>query len=498
MAEDLRKEFASCKTKDLAWRRSQLKSVIKMIHENYGEMRDAILADHKGPRFRGIIDALGPLNEAKLGLKKLAKWTKPKQVPSKMPGQRSEIRYEPKGVVLIIAPWNYPIELALRPLVSAIIAGNCVVLKPSEVSSNCEALMARLVPQYMDSSCIKVVTGGVVETTALLAQRWDHIFYTGNGYVGRIVMTAAAKHLTPVTLELGGKSPTIIDKSANLDLAVERVAASKFLNAGQTCVAPDYILVHQDIKDELVKKFKAHVLKCYGDDPQKNKYYGRIITPEHVDRVQKLITSSNATVAFGGQVDRSENYIAPTMLVGTDLSEPVMCEEIFGPVLPVRTVANIDEAISTVNSICDKPLALYIFAQDPAVVEKVLLHCQSGGACVNSAFEHIDNANLPFGGVGGSGTGAYHGHHGFLQFSHQRGTMHVGERKFFSWMTGSSAMIPNPPYEVMGSPLHDFMVKQEITGFLTDTQRTAIKAGSFVAAAGAAFGVYKMFFASKL
>ena len=498
LVDGLRKEFATCKTKDLTWRRAQIKNMLTMIHENYEAMRDAILADHKGPRFRGIVDLLGTLEDSKGALKNLDKWTKPKQVGSKMPGQRSEIRYEPKGVVLIIAPWNYPIELALRPLVSAIAAGNCVVLKPSEVSSNCEAILQRLIPKYMDPDCIKVVTGAVAETTALLEQQWDHIFYTGNGHVGRIVMTAAAKYLTPVTLELGGKSPTIIDKSANLDQAVERIAAAKFVNAGQTCIAPDYIVVHQDVKDELVQKFKKHIVNMYGKNPKQNKFYGRIIAPQHVDRVEELIKSTDAEVAFGGEVDRSDNYIAPTMLIGTDMSDLIMQQEIFGPVLPVRPVASMDEAISVVNSICDKPLALYIFAQDPAVVEKVLLHTQSGSACVNSAFEQIDNPQLPFGGVGASGTGAYHGHYGFLEFTHQRSTMHVGDRAFMSWLTGSSAMLPNPPYQVMGKDLHDVLVQQEITGFLTDQQRTMVKAGSVAALAGAAYGVYKMFFASRL
>ena len=498
LLEGLRKEYSTCKTKDLAWRRAQLKNIIKMVHENYEAMRDAVLADHSGPRLRGIVDVLGTLEEAKKCLKNLNKWAKPKQVSSKMPGQRSEIRYEPKGIVLIIAPWNYPIDLTLRPLLSAIAAGNCVVVKPSEVSSNCEAVLKRLIPQYLDSSCIQVVTGGVAETTALLAQQWDHIFYTGNGFVGKIVMKAAANFLTPVTLELGGKSPTIIDKSANLDQAVERISTAKFINAGQTCIAPDYILVHEDVKDELVKKFKAHVRMMYGKNPQLSKHYGRIIAPQHVDRVEQLIKSSKAKVAFGGAVDKDDRYIAPTMLVGTETSEPIMREEIFGPVLPLRPVASMDEAISVVNSVCDRPLALYIFAQDPAVVEKVLLHCQSGSACVNSAFEQIDNTELPFGGLGASGTGAYHGHYGFLEFSHQRSTMHVGNRAFLSWMTGSSAMLPNPPYMIMGKDLHDIMVQQEITGFLTDGQRTALKAGSVAALAGAAFGAYKLFFGSKL
>ena len=498
LVEGLRKEYSSCKTKDIAWRRSQLKNLIKMVHENYEAMRDAVLADHSGPRFRGVVDLLGTLEESKQALKNLDKWTKPKQVSSKMPGQRSEIRYEPKGVVLIIAPWNYPIDLSLRPIVSAIAAGNCVVLKPSEVSSNCEAVLNRLIPKYLDSSCVKVVTGGVPETTALLAQRWDHIFYTGNGFVGKIVMKAAANYLTPVTLELGGKSPTIIDKSANLDQAVERISTAKFINAGQTCIAPDYILVHKEVKDELVKKFKAHIRKMYGDNPQLSKHYGRIIAPQHVDRVEQLIKSSKAKVAFGGTVDKSDKYIAPTLLDGADTSEAIMREEVFGPVLPLRSVASMDEAISVVNSVCDRPLALYIFAQDPAVVEKVLMHCQSGGACVNSAFEQIDNTNMPFGGSGASGTGAYHGHYGFLEFSHQRSTMHVGNRAFLSWMTGSSAMLPNPPYEIMGKDLHDILVQQEITGFLSQGQKTALKAGSVAALAGVAFGAYKLFFGSKL
>jgi aldehyde dehydrogenase (NAD+) len=324
---------------------------------------------------------------------------------------------EPLGVVLVISPWNYPVQLLLSPLVGAIAAGNCAVLKPSEVTPNVSDVIGRLVPKYLDPDAITVVQGGVDETTAVLRERFDHILYTGNGAVARHVMEAAAKHLTPITLELGGKSPCIVDKDVDLMVAARRIAWGKFLNAGQTCVAPDYVLVHESRERDLIDALKKAVHEFYGDDPKRTPDYGRIVNERHHRRLAVLL--KDGEVALGGQADEADRYIAPTILRNVPTNAPVMADEIFGPILPVLTVRSIDEAVTFVNA-RPKPLALYVFTKDPKVGEDVLARTSSGGACVNATIWHLANPNLPFGGVGPSGMGAYHGRDSFETFSHRK------------------------------------------------------------------------------
>ena len=317
--------------------------------------------------------------------------------------------------MLVIAPWNYPVQLALAPMVGAIAAGNAVVLKPSEVAAATSGALAQLIPEYLDHDAIAVVEGAVSETKALLDERFDHIFYTGNGRVGRVVMEAASRHLTPVTLELGGKSPAIVDGSANLEVAARRIAWGKFLNAGQTCIAPDYVLVSRDAHDRLIELIRRAVFDFYGNDPKASPDYARIINDNHFKRLVQLLDSGTAVV--GGESDPATRYLAPTVLRDVAADAPVMQEEIFGPVLPVVPVDDADEAIAFVNA-HDKPLALYVFAGDKAVANRVVERTSSGGACVNATLYHVAVPNLPFGGVGESGVGAYHGKASFDVFSH--------------------------------------------------------------------------------
>jgi aldehyde dehydrogenase (NAD+) len=308
----------------------------------------------------------------------------------------------------------------MAPFIGAIAAGNCAVLKPSEISANTSALIADLVPRYLDQDCLRVVEGGVPETTNLLDQRWDHIFYTGNGVVGRIVMAAAAKHLTPVTLELGGKSPAIVGRSADLEMAAKRIAWGKFWNAGQTCVAPDYVLVHEHVHDRFIAQLRTSLREFYGDDVQASPDYGRIINEHHFQRLQKLLGSGD--IAIGGQVDPGDRYIAPTVLVNVPHEAPVMGQEIFGPILPVLRIRDIDDAIAFVNA-RPKPLALYVFAKDRLAQQRILGRTSSGGATVNHAWMHLTVPGLPFGGVGESGMGAYHGKATFDVFTHRKSVL---------------------------------------------------------------------------
>ena len=345
-----RSAFQSGVTRPLSWRKAQLEAMIRMIEEHQDEFSAALKSDlGRGVEEAWMYDLGFTIAEVKLMLKNLKKWTSARKVPTPIvskPGSSRRIP-EPLGTVLVIAPWNYPVQLLLVPAAGAIAAGNAVVLKPSEVSPATSAALAKFIPQYLDKQAIAVVEGGVAETTELLAQKFEHIFYTGNGTVGRIVMRAAAENLTPVTLELGGKSPTIVDASANIDIAAKRIAWAKYVNAGQTCVAPDYVLVHKSVADKLVKAIGESVNDFYGADPHASKDYARVVSPRHFTRLKSMIGSG--TVAVGGQTEESERYIAPTVLVDVDKSSPVMQEEIFGPILPIIEIDSIDEALSFVN-----------------------------------------------------------------------------------------------------------------------------------------------------
>jgi len=416
----LRAAFDAGRTRPLEWRRAQLHAIARLLSAHGEELAEALHRDLGKPALEAWATDLQIVkSEALAAAKSLGRWTRPerRRTPLNQQPGASRILREPLGVVLIIAPWNYPVQLLLSPAVGAIAAGNAVLLKPSEVTPHVSAVLARRVRELLDPEAIAIVEGGVAETTALLTERFDHVFYTGNGAVGKVVMEAAAKHLTPVTLELGGKSPCIVDASADLPVAARRIAWGKFLNAGQTCIAPDYVLAHESVEEELLTQLRAALRQFYGDDPHRSPDYGRIVNERHHRRLAALLKSGDVVV--GGEADESERYIAPTILRNVAEDSPVMADEIFGPILPVLRVRSIDEAVAFVNR-RPKPLALYVFTRDSKVEEDVLARTSSGGACVNATLWHIANPELPFGGVGPSGMGAYHGRASFELFSHHK------------------------------------------------------------------------------
>ncbi|MFW6051277.1 MAG: aldehyde dehydrogenase family protein [Myxococcota bacterium] len=423
MVETLRKTFRSGKTRPLAWRKQQLHAIKRMIEENEEAFTEAIRKDMGRSAFETTLAETGYLvGEVKYTLKHLDRWAKPKKVKAPMAAQpgKAYVQHEPLGVVLNIAPWNYPLQLALAPAIGAISAGNCVVIKPSEISAHTSAAIAEHVPKYLDADAVRVVEGAVPETQALLEQQWDHIMYTGNGGVARIIMEAAAKHLTPVTLELGGKSPVVVDRNVDLDVAARRIVWGKWFNAGQTCLAPDYVLVHKDVEQPLLDRLRGTIQEFYGEDPKQSSDYPRIINDRHFERLSGML--SDGEVVAGGQTEAKDRYIAPTVLKDVPEDAKAMQEEIFGPILPVVSVPDIETAIEKINS-RPKPLGLYVFTKDSAVADKVLTHTSSGGACVNEAMGHFSCPELPFGGVGPSGMGAYHGRHSFETFSHQKAVL---------------------------------------------------------------------------
>jgi aldehyde dehydrogenase (NAD+) len=419
----LRDRFQTGETRPIEWRLEQLKRLESMLRDNQAAISKALTADLRKPEIEGFLMDISVVATEIAGMrKKLKSWMKPQRAatPLTLQPAKSFIVREPLGVVLIIAPWNYPVQLAMAPLAAALAAGNVAVVKPSEMTPHTSGVLSKLIAQCFAPDVVACVEGGVQETTALLAERFDHIFYTGNSRVGRVVMQAAAKHLTPVTLELGGKSPCIVDAECDLEVAARRIVWGKFVNCGQTCVAPDYVLVHQSREDELVKLLAKNIRAFYGDDPQRSPDLARIVSDQHVDRLAKLLESG--TAAVGGQVDRADRYIAPTILQNVSPGSPVMQDEIFGPILPILPVPSIEEAIRFVNQ-REKPLALYVFTSRQEVEDAVLARTSAGGVSVNTVVWHVGNFQLPFGGVGESGMGAYHGRHGFETFSHHKSVL---------------------------------------------------------------------------
>ena len=422
----VRKGQAAGVLRDVAARRAQLERLRAMLVDHEADFDAALAADLGRAAILVRLTETGfVLNDIKHTLKHLDKWVRPERVrlPLHLGPGKAQVIPEPLGTVLIIAPWNYPIQLTLAPLVAALAAGNTVVVKPSELAPATSAALARFITEYLDPAVVQVVEGAVAETTALLAQPWDHILYTGNGTVGRIVMKAAADHLTPVTLELGGKSPTIVTDSADLAVAARRTAFGKYINACQTCIAPDYVLAAARVADRFVDLLVTEIGKMYGTDPQRSDDYGRIVNARHVARLQGLIEGGGyAAVATGGAVDAEQRYIAPTVLTGVTPDAPVMADEIFGPILPVLTYSEgLTQAIEFVNA-RPKPLALYVFGDTPTA-DRVLAETSSGGAAVNQVLMHVAVPELPFGGVGPSGMGAYHGKAGFDTFSHHKSVL---------------------------------------------------------------------------
>ncbi len=421
----LRTTFESGRTRPLAWRKAQIAGLRRMLEEGEDELVAALQQDLGRPRVEAFAADIGHTKtELRHMDRHVAGWMKPTKVraPMTVAPATAWVQPEPLGVALVIAPWNYPIQLLVEPLAIAIAAGNCVVAKPSELAPACSAALARLLPRYVDPDAVAVVEGGVEETTALLAERWDHIFFTGSTAVGRVVAEAAAKHLTPTVLELGGKSPTYVHASADLDVAARRIVWGKFFNAGQTCIAPDYVLADRSIRDALVDKLVQQVGEFYGSDPSASDSLGRIVNERHLARLQRLLDAGAGTVATGGTVDASTRYVAPTITVDPAPESPVMQEEIFGPILPVLAVDGVDEAKAFVTA-RPKPLALYVFAERDDVIDSVLDDVSSGGACVNQTLMHLIPADLPFGGVGDSGMGSYHGKAGFDALSHRKSVL---------------------------------------------------------------------------
>ena len=417
-----RQRFDSGVTRPLSWRFEQLRKLEQFLRNEEEAINAALKSDlGRSDAESYLLETWGLLGEISHARKKLRKWAAPRKVRTPLalrPGS-GHLRPEPLGLVLVIAPWNYPMYLALAPLVGVMASGNCAVIKPSELSPAMSRLLSERLGRYLDPECFPVVEGGVPETTALLEQRFDHICYTGGGRVARIVMAAAAKNLTPTTLELGGKSPCLVDKSANLKKAAKRIAWGKYNNSGQTCVAPDYVLATREVRDELVSELKKAIGEFYGSDPQKAEGYSRMVNHGHFDRVSAMIDPKK--VAFGGQTDREDRYIAPTIMTDVTLADAVMQEEIFGPLLPIITIEDLEEAFAIINHRVnggEKPLALYLFGTDRGVENEVLSRTSAGGVTINHTILHLSNGELPFGGVGESGMGAYHGKHGFDNFSH--------------------------------------------------------------------------------
>jgi aldehyde dehydrogenase (NAD+) len=426
IVKNMREAYDSGLTRPLSWRRSQLRQMQRMLKEHEADWLAALAADLRKPATEGWATDIGTIGgEIDALHRNVGRWAEPRRVPVpvRLGVGQAHVVPEPLGVVLVIAPWNYPIHLLLLPMAFALGAGNAVVGKPSELAPATSALMARLVPRYFDERAVAIVEGGPEETTSLLAERWDHILYTGNGRVGRLVMEAAARHLTPVTLELGGKSPAIVDRDTNLDATARRITWGKFLNAGQSCLAPDYVLVHHDAEEALLARLAEAVRDFYGADPRHSPDYARIVNDRHLARLQGLLDDVDpARIVTGGQSDPGDRYLAPTIVRHASWDEAMMADEIFGPILPVIAVADIEAAIEVVNA-HPKPLAVYVFTSRPGVADRVIERTSSGGVCVNGTVLQIATPGLPFGGVGSSGMGAYHGQYGFETFSHLKGVL---------------------------------------------------------------------------
>uniref|UniRef100_A0A1A8L6E9 Aldehyde dehydrogenase n=3 Tax=Nothobranchius TaxID=28779 RepID=A0A1A8L6E9_9TELE len=415
-----REAFLSGRTRPLEFRLQQLHALQKMITEKETEISTALKQDINRSQYdTPLLELIGIENEIKLAIEKLSDWAAPRPVEKNFLTISDEVyvQPEPLGVVLIIGAWNYPWSLTLQPLVGAIAAGNAAVVKPSELSECSSLLLRALLPRYVDKDLYPVVIGGASETQELLRLRFDHVFYTGSSRVGKLVMEAAAHHLTPVTLELGGKSPCYIDKNSDVRIACRRVTWGKFVNCGQTCIAPDYILCEPCIQGQVVECIRQTLLEFYGADPKCSPDYGRIINQRHFNRILSLM--EGYTPVIGGQSDSSQCYIAPTVLKDVPPHSRLMQEEIFGPVLPIVTVSDMDDAISFINE-REKPLALYVFCSDKKAIKRMIEETTSGGVTVNDVMMHYTLSSLPFGGVGQSGVGCYHGKHTFDRLSHHR------------------------------------------------------------------------------
>ncbi|KGO14867.1 aldehyde dehydrogenase [Clostridium botulinum] len=407
-------------TKDINFRIEALKKLKHNIKINENNIFKALKIDLNKSEFETFITEIGIVyDEINGAIKNIKKWSKPKKVKTPITNflASSYIYNEPYGVALIMSPWNYPFQLIMAPLVGAISAGNCVLLKPSELAVETEKIIVKIIKDTFSDEYIGVITGGIEESTALLKEKFDYIFYTGGINVGKIVMRAAAEHLTPITLELGGKSPCIVDKDANIDLAARRIAWGKFLNAGQTCVAPDYLVVHRNIKEKLISSIENYIVEFFGENTFESEDYPRIINERHFKRLEGYLKEGK--IVSGGNTDINNLYIEPTIIEGINFENRIMEEEIFGPIFPVIEFEDIDKVIDIVKN-NPKPLALYYFSENKEKQEFIIKNISFGGGCINDTIMHLSTSTLPFGGVGSSGIGGYHGRTSFDTFSHKK------------------------------------------------------------------------------
>lgn len=435
---------------------AKLKKLHAAVLKYRSDIKDALYKDYrKHPSEVDMTEIYPVTSEIKHAKSHIRTWMNNKSVPTPLGllGSSSHIKYEPKGVVLIISPWNFPINLTFGPLVSAIAAGNAVIIKPSEMTPHASAIMKKIIEEIFDKNEIAVLEGGVSTSKELLKLPFNHIFFTGAPSIGKIVMKAAAEHLTSVTLELGGKSPTIVDETANVDLAARRIAWGKYVNNGQVCIAPDYLFVHESKKEAFVTAFKKYMSEFYSEDASQEKSYARIVNNRHFNRVKGYIDdamSKGAKMEAGGKFDESQDYIAPTLMSNVSKDSTLMTEEIFGPVLPIYGFTNIDEVIDEINS-REKPLALYIYSSKRKKVNHIIANTRAGGTCINHNAVHFYNTNLPFGGSNNSGIGKAHGFDGFEAFSNGRGV--------FKQYVPNALDLLTPPYNNFKQTLIDLTIK---------------------------------------
>ncbi|HEK5839650.1 TPA: aldehyde dehydrogenase [Staphylococcus aureus] len=414
--------FNTQQTKDISFRKDQLKKLSKAIKSYESDILEALYTDLGKNKVEAYATEIGiTLKSIKNARKELKNWTKTKNVdtPLYLFPTKSYIKKEPYGTVLIIAPFNYPFQLVFEPLIGAIAAGNTAIIKPSELTPNVARVIKRLINETFDANYIEVIEGGIEETQTLIHLPFDYVFFTGSENVGKIVYQAASENLVPVTLEMGGKSPVIVDETANIKVASERICFGKFTNAGQTCVAPDYILVHESVKDDLITALSKTLREFYGQNIQQSPDYGRIVNLKHYHRLTSLLNSAQMNIVFGGHSDEDERYIEPTLLDHVTNDSAIMQEEIFGPILPILTYQSLDEAIAFIHQ-RPKPLSLYLFSEDENATQRVINDLSFGGGAINDTLMHLANPKLPFGGVGASGMGRYHGKYSFDTFTHEK------------------------------------------------------------------------------
>ncbi|HCU7660597.1 TPA: aldehyde dehydrogenase [Staphylococcus aureus] len=414
--------FNTQQTKDISFRKEQLKKLSKAIKSYESDILEALYTDLGKNKVEAYATEIGiTLKSIKNARKELKNWTKTKNVdtPLYLFPTKSYIKKEPYGTVLIIAPFNYPFQLVFEPLIGAIAAGNTAIIKPSELTPNVARVIKRLINETFDANYIEVIEGGIEETQTLIHLPFDYVFFTGSENVGKIVYQAASENLVPVTLEMGGKSPVIVDETANIKVASERICFGKFTNAGQTCVAPDYILVHESVKDDLITALSKTLREFYGQNIQQSPDYGRIVNLKHYHRLTSLLNSEQMNIVFGGHSDEDERYIKPTLLDHVTSDSAIMQEEIFGPILPILTYQSLDEAIAFIHQ-RPKPLSLYLFSEDENATQRVINELSFGGGAINDTLMHLANPKLPFGGVGASGMGRYHGKYSFDTFTHEK------------------------------------------------------------------------------